>query len=238
MLGHTKAKTLRPEDMLNPALYNNVYNVPSSKVRARPTKPNRKTVLSVGAGGDRTVPKEFAGWDLHTLDIDASSSPDIVADGRDLSVIPDNTYDAIYCSHNIEHYPRHDVTKVLLGFNRVLKPGGVVDIHTPDLGATMERFVKEKLDIDSTLYESPGGPITVKDVIYGYGKQIERSGNDFYAHKGGFTQKSLKRALFRAGFTNIDIATVDLELRAIGHKATAKLAKPKLSKKKQLATKA
>ena len=52
-------------------------------------------------------------------------------------------------------------------------------------------MVEKNLDIDDFLYQSPEGPITVRDVIYGYGAEIERSGNDFYAHKTGFTKKSL-----------------------------------------------
>jgi hypothetical protein len=40
----------------------------------------------------------------------------------------------------------------------------------------------------------------VRDVLYGFGKEIQRSGVDFYAHKTGFTQKSLTKALFAAGF--------------------------------------
>ena len=42
--------------------------------------------------------------------------------------------------------------------------------------------------------------VTVRDVIYGYGPEIEKSGVDFYGHKTGFTKNSLGTALSAAGF--------------------------------------
>lgn len=50
------------------------------------------------------------------------------------------------------------------------------------------------------LYVSPAGPITVRDVIYGWAPEIERSGNDYFAHKTAFTMKSLRNAALEAGF--------------------------------------
>ena len=66
-------------------------------------------------------------------------------------------YDAVYCSHNLEHYYRHDVPKVL---------GGFADIRVPDLQALMKIVVEKNIDIDDFLYQSPARPITVRDVIY------------------------------------------------------------------------
>ncbi len=64
----------------------------------------------------------------------------------------------------------------------------------------MQHVVKTGIDIEDVLYTSPVGPITPHDVLYGYGVEIERSGQDFYAHKTGFTEKSLFRMLEQAGF--------------------------------------
>ena len=130
------------------------------------------------------------------------------------TTLPASTYDAVYCSHNLEHYHRHDVRKVLAGFRHVLKPDGFVHLRVPDIGAVMEIVVQKGLDIDDVLYESRAGPITVRDVIYGYGVEIERSGNDFYAHKTGFTQKSLSKVLEDAGFARLFMGTSNLEVVA------------------------
>jgi hypothetical protein len=89
---------------------------------------------------------------------------------------------------------------VLAGFLHVLKKDGFAEIRVPDIDLVMKTYVERQMDIDDVLYDSPAGPIMVRDVIYGFGKEIERSGVDFYAHKIGFTQKSLFKALFKAGF--------------------------------------
>jgi hypothetical protein len=54
----------------------------------------------------------------------------------------------------------------------------------------------------------------VRDVFYGYGVEIEQSGNDFYAHKTGFTQKSLTSILKAAGFPWVFTSVAYLEVTA------------------------
>jgi hypothetical protein len=136
----------------------------------------------------------------HLLDIDPIGNPDIVCDARNLQQIAGREYDSIYCSHNLEHYYSHDVLKVLKGFNHVLKDDGFVHIRVPDIQALMQHVVKNNMDINDTLYQSPAGPIAVKDVIYGFGKKIESSGQEFFAHKTGFSVKSLLTVLRECGF--------------------------------------
>jgi len=55
----------------------------------------------------------------------------------------------------------------------------------------MKHIVDTGVDIEDVLYTSAAGPITSRDVLYGWAVEIERSGQDFYAHKTGFTPKSL-----------------------------------------------
>ena len=83
----------------------------------------------------------------------------------------------------------------------------------------MQTVVQKNLDIDDVLYQAPVGPILVRDVIYGYGREIEESGNDFYAHKTGFTQKSLRAALIAGGFSVVFAGTGNLEVTALALKA-------------------
>ena len=149
------------------------------------------------------------------MDIDPKGNPDVLCDARELSTLPAATYDSVYCSHNLEHYYRHDGLKVLIGFIHVLKVDGFALIRVPDLGAIMQIVVENKLDIDDVLYRTSVGPITVRDVVYGYGVEIEQSGNNFYAHKTGFTQKSLMSFLKSAGFYWNFIVAGDLEITAV-----------------------
>lgn len=163
-----------------------------------------RKVLNVG-GGSTTIgiPEHYRDWRQLMLDIDPKSGAQIVMDARKLMSLPDSVVDAVYCSHNLEHYYLHDVKKVLAGFLHVLKPDGFAEIHVPDIEGVMTRFVTERMDIHDTLYQSPRGPITVHDVVYGHGEEIEHSGVDFYAHKTGFTKATLEAALLKAGFTQV-----------------------------------
>jgi len=179
-------------------------------------------VLDVG-GHDRNIslPAQYRKWQRIILDIDASVKPDIVCDARFLAdKLPASSYDAVYCSHNLEHYYHHDVTKVLAGFLHVLNDKGFVHIRVPDLKELMQRVVMQDLDLEDELYRAPIGSVKVRNVIYGYTPQVERSGYDYYAHKTGFSVKSLGNLLKAAGFKKVFIATTDLEIKAIACKET------------------
>lgn len=178
-----------------------------------------RKVLNVGGNSkDIPLPANYQGWENVLLDIDPRGKPDVVCDARELTSLEGGVYDAVYCSHNLEHYYRHDVPKVLAGFRHVLKDEGFTHIRVPDMGEVMRQAVQKSLDIDDVLYQSPAGPITVRDVFYGFGVEIERSGNDFFAHKTGFTQKSLVGMLGRCGFPFVYSMTGNLEVMAIAFK--------------------
>ena len=178
-----------------------------------------KRLLNVG-GANKTIalPPVYQGWEQILLDIDPKGEPDVVCDARELTTLPPAKYDAVYCSHNLEHYYRHDVPRVLAGFRHVLKEDGFAEIRVPDLADLMQTVVRRGLDVDDFLYESPAGPITVRDVLYGYGVEIERSGNDFWAHKTGFTKKSLTAMLVRCGFPIVYNGSGSFEVAAFAFK--------------------
>lgn len=192
------------------------------------TTTSRK-VLNVGGNSHEiAIPAIYAGWKHHLLDIDPVGKPDIVCDARKLTTLPAAQYDAIYCSHNLEHYHYHDVDRVLQGFVHLLKPDGFAHIRVPDLMAVMEQMQQRDLDIADVLYHTGSGqPITVMDVLYGWGRQIEQSGVDFYAHKTGFSQKLLVKRLQENGFPWVAVASADLELKAFAfrHKPSAAVSK-------------
>lgn len=178
-----------------------------------------KRVLNVG-GNDKTIllPPQYAEFEHLLLDVDPECSPDILCDARKLMTLDAGQFDAVYCSHNLEHYYRHDVQSVLAGFLHVLKDSGFAQIRVPDIHEVMQVTIERGLDIDDVLYQSPAGPITVQDVLYGYGVEIERSGQGFFAHKTGFTQKSLVKALQNGGFSKIYSVVENLEINALAFK--------------------
>lgn len=174
-----------------------------------------RKVLNVG-GGNKTIPIPaiYGGWEHVLLDINPAGHPDICCDARELVSLPTGQFDAVYCSHNLEHYFSHDVGTVLRGFAHVLRGDGFADIRVPDIAAVMRHAVASDLDVGDTLYTGPSGPVTVHDVLYGYAKELE-TGNAFYAHKTGFTENTLTRALHASRFAHVFIAKHDFQIDAI-----------------------
>lgn len=179
-----------------------------------------RKVLNVGGNSKEIpLPSQYAGWEHVLLDIDPKGQPDVVCDARELHTLPEGGYESIHCSHNLEHYYHHEVPKVLAGFAHVLKPNGFAYIRVPDMWELMKVVVQNHLDIGDVLYHTTTGqPITARDVIYGWGIEIERNGNDFMAHKTGFTQKALREFLSAAGFPWVFTTLGKLEILAIAFK--------------------
>ncbi len=148
------------------------------------------------------MPPHYATYEQVWLDVDESLAPDLLLDARRLTELEPEGFDGVYCAHNLEHYYPHDVPVVLAGFLHCLAPTGIAEIIVPDIGAVVEHMVAHRMDLEDVLYPSEVGPITIRDVIYGYGREIETSGRDFYAHKTGFTARSLEQALEAAGFSH------------------------------------
>ena len=159
-----------------------------------------KTFLHVGCGPQyKSQIKGFdnENWKEIRFDIDEKVDPDIVGTLLDMSAVEAESVDAIYSSHNIEHVFPHEVPIVLREFHRVLKDDGMVVLVCPDLQSVCEAVVDDKLL--QPLYESPAGPISPIDILYGHRPAIAR-GNEYMAHKGGFTYSVLNDAFIEAGF--------------------------------------
>jgi SAM-dependent methyltransferase len=161
-----------------------------------------KILINVGCGtsGSERLPACFADWQHVRVDIDADVQPDIVADILDLSVINEGVADAVWTSHCIEHLYQHEVTVAFQQLARVLKPDGCAVMVVPDL-QTVARYIAEDRLTD-VLYQSPAGPITPRDVVFGHGASVA-SGKHYMAHKTGFTPSSLIQSLEGAGFAEI-----------------------------------
>ena len=162
----------------------------------------QRKVLNVG-GRSKSIalPPQYADFEHVLLDIDPSGSPDIVCDARSLNELEPDQFDAVYCSHNLEHYFWHDVPRVLDGFIHVLKPNGFAHIRVPDIGVLIRTIVERNMDLEDVAYRTASGAVIAPlDILYGYRLQIQQSGKDYYQHKTGFSLASLRRTLAKAGF--------------------------------------
>ena len=171
-------------------------------------------VLNVGGGPTRQLPSNYDGWSQSLLDIDPSIKPDICIDAKQLKTLEAGQYDAVYCSHNLEHFYRHEVRTVLDGFKHVLKDGGRVEIHVPNILNVVRSMTQGNLDIDDVWYRiTDGSPVTFHDVMYGWTSAMS-SGNLYYAHKCGFTPSSIGKELWQAGFTDIRVSDMTQNIKA------------------------
>ena len=160
--------------------------------------------LHVGCGmkrKDRTTSGfNLPEWAECRLDIDATVKPDIVGTMTDMSRVSDASMNALFSSHNIEHLYPHEVQTALSEFHRVLASDGFAVITCPDLQSVCELVAQDKLM--EPAYQSPAGPISPIDMLYGFRKSVA-AGNHFMAHRTGFTQRSLINALRQAGFATV-----------------------------------
>jgi len=189
---------------------------PSNSLFADGTK---KKVLHVGCGSyhPESLPLELRTeeWQEIRLDIDPNMNPDILGTITDLSAVDDNSVDAVYSSHNLEHIYDYEVPLALAEFKRVLKSGGLTWLVVPDMQTAAEWVVKGDID-DQPLYISPAGPIKALWMFYGMGTSIP--GIPYMAHKTGFTVSSLHGQLTKAGFVNMDVSRREFNIYAKGCK--------------------
>jgi predicted SAM-dependent methyltransferase len=163
-----------------------------------------KTFLHVGCGTNRQsqTTMSFAGpdWRELRLDIDSGVEPDIVGTMTDMAAVPNESVDAIFSSHNIEHLYPHEVPLALAEFLRVMKPGGFAVITCPDLQSVAALVAEDKLT--DAAYVSPSGPIAPIDMLFGFRAQMAL-GNLYMAHHCGFTEKALSGTLIAGGFKSV-----------------------------------
>ena len=104
----------------------------------------------------------------------------------------DRSVDEIFSSHMLEHLSKYEVPELLGEWNRVLKPGGKVEIIVPDLPWCMRQWLRLP---DSARWD------WALDTIYG----LQDSPGEF--HKTGFSAERLHHLLKEAGFGAIEVTT-------------------------------
>lgn len=144
-------------------------------------------------------------WTEVTLDIDPKCKPDIIASMTDMSIVEDNSFNAIYSSHNIEHLYLHQAVEVAKSFLRILKDDGYVMICCPDLKSVCKAVLEKGLLAPLYYLPNKDGVIDKKiyvsaiDILYGWRLPIQE-GNHYMAHNTGFTEDVLSNLFIQAGF--------------------------------------
>lgn len=159
-----------------------------------------KALLHVGCGYlKKSDLKGFDNddWDETRLDIDEDVNPDVVGNLTNLSMFDAGSFDAIYSAYSIDFIHPHEVPIAFSEFHRVLKQDGLIVVRCADIQRVCELVAQDKLL--ETIYESPVGPVSPIDMLYGNRKQIAK-GNKHMTKKGGFTYSVLNNSLGEAGF--------------------------------------
>jgi len=164
-----------------------------------PSAAEPQVVANVGCGprGSAAIPAYFSGWQELRVDVDPLVQPDILGDLTDLSALPDGSVDALYAAHCLEHLYAHEVPRALAEFCRVLKTDGFACFIVPDLQTVAGYVASDKLH--EPLYQSPVGPITPHDILFGHGASIA-AGRTTMAHRCGFTPGMLSLVLRQSPF--------------------------------------
>ncbi len=112
-------------------------------------KKHKKVKLNVGCGTDYKK-----GW----INIDNNSDDNIEASKLDLNwdlrnplPFPDDSVDFIFNEHFIEHLTVEEGQAAVKDFMRVLKPGGVLRMATPDLEYAVYKYQKVPVEKDPTM---------------------------------------------------------------------------------------
>ena len=135
--------------------------------------------LHIGCGTN-ILPKPFENLDGREFEgVDHVSSAD------ELGQFDDNTFDMIYASHILEHYPRNDVERVLKEWVRVVKVDGIVRISVPSFKSAVEIYNKTD-NLENVL-----GPL------------IGGQTYDYEFHYCLFDEKTLSSLMKKCGLTAI-----------------------------------
>jgi ubiquinone/menaquinone biosynthesis C-methylase UbiE len=103
-----------------------------------------------------------------------------------LPYIATDSVDLIYACHVLEHFKRNDFERVLIEWNRVLKPKGILRLAVPDFEMVTYLYNKNK-----NLNEVIGLVLGKQDYLYNI-------------HYNIFDFNSLKSSLLKVGFVNVD----------------------------------
>lgn len=181
-----------------------------------------KRVLDVGSGVGTKAKSHpaFKDWQVVRLDIDTDVKPDLVGSAVDMrGVVDSQSFDGIWCSHQLEHLDDHEVFPTLKEFHRVLRSTGFALITSPDLEAIAHLVLQGRLD--EPAYHSMAGPISPLDMLFGHRASVA-SGHKHMAHRTGFSKARLGQMLARAGFSEVWTAKgQNFDLWAVGLMAAA-----------------
>lgn len=140
------------------------------------------------------------GYDLKTgylnIDLNEYHQPDLVADCTQLKCLPSAYYEYILANDILEHIPRLKTSTTLREWNRLLAHGGMLELQIPNVIGLLSLLKKPE---NQTLAKHE----ELLRCLFG----TQCYNGDF--HFIGFTEITIKNALYEAGFTIKSLNSVD-----------------------------
>jgi predicted SAM-dependent methyltransferase len=134
-------------------------------------------------------PHPFEGW----ANLDLGGGPDVVPyDLTGRLPFRDASVDRVFTEHFIEHVPRRRGDRVLSECARILKPGGVLRVSTPDLRRLVEAYLAGDTDEWADQGWRPSSP-----------SRMLNEGLRLWGHKFVYDEAELTMALRSAGFSAV-----------------------------------
>ena len=138
-----------------------------------------KRYLHIGCGNN-ILPKPF-----ENLDVRGIEGVDHISEAFPLTQFKDETFDLVYASHLLEHYPRNKVELVVKEWTRILKVDGMLRLSVP----SFENIVK--------IYQETG---KLENVI---GPVVGGQTYDYEFHYCIFDKRTLTDLMKRCGLTAV-----------------------------------
>lgn len=117
--------------------------------------------------------------------------------------LPENSVDFIFNEHFIEHLSVEEGQTAIKDLMRVLKPGGVMRIATPDLEYIVEKYINVPIDKDPTL-----GKFSSLNNIKTRAERMN-AGFRFWGHKWLYDWEELERRINEAGYKKVKRCKLD-----------------------------
>jgi predicted SAM-dependent methyltransferase len=148
--------------------------------------------LQIGSG-----PVELPGW----LNSDLVCG-DIYLDAGKPLPLPDASFSFVFCEHLIEHVSERAGVQLLDEIHRVLRPGGVARVTTPELPKIIAIYEDRNPAVDRDTYARFLDEIT--DRRHERACQIFNSFMHLWGHQYIYDEEDLTAKLLRAGFTSVE----------------------------------
>lgn len=182
---------------------------PLEALRVRKSVAQEQGSLRLSIGCGRTL---LPGW----IGLDRRGGAGVYrCDLRRSLPFADRSVDVILIEHVLEHFPLDDLPTMLADYHRVLRPGGVIRVVSPEaslvadlINAVRSEQSDQQALLDQEMYRWPTGPMQLMS-------SANRLSHQYGEHKSLLCADMMRVLLEEAGFADIVTASADTSTHLI-----------------------